>query len=82
MSSKSTRKDSVCLCVVCCEDIEFYAIGYCDHPVCHKCCIRMRVLGKENYCPVCRADLQQVIEFKSKIAFKMLQKLLYKHDFI
>lgn len=60
MSSKLARKDSVLVCVVCCEDIEFFAIGACNHPVCFKCCVRMRVLGKETYCPVCRADLQEV----------------------
>lgn len=60
MSSKLARKDSVVACDVCCEDIEYFAIGACDHPVCHKCCIRMRVLGKETYCPVCRSDLPEV----------------------
>ena len=57
---KRARKDSVKACVVCCEEVQFYALGVCDHWVCFKCCVRMRVLGKENYCPVCRADLHQV----------------------
>ena len=65
MSSKLARRDSVNVCVVCCEDVEFFAIGMCDHPVCHKCCVRMRVLGKETFCPVCRTELQQVSYLKT-----------------
>ena len=60
MSSKHVRKDSIHTCVVCCEDIEFYATGACDHTVCYKCCVRMRVLGREMYCAVCRTELDQV----------------------
>lgn len=75
MSSKPSRKDSVCLCVVCCEDIEFYAIGVCDHSVCHKCCIRMRVLGKETYCPVCRTELKQVRKTKWVADIKISESL-------
>lgn len=55
-----SRKDSANLCVVCCEEYEFYAIGSCDHAVCFRCCVRMRVLGNEKYCPVCRTDLDKV----------------------
>lgn len=58
MNFKYIWKDFVCLCVVCCEDIEFYVIGCCDYLVCYKCCVWMCVLGKENYCLVCRIDLK------------------------
>ncbi|EDO40042.1 predicted protein, partial [Nematostella vectensis] len=60
MSSKRTRSESSNLCVVCCEEIEFSAVGKCDHPVCYKCCVRMRVLKQENYCTVCRSELSMV----------------------
>ena len=47
-------------CVLCCEDIEIFAKGSCDHVICYKCCSRMRVLCQENYCAVCRLELNQV----------------------
>lgn len=72
MSSKPVRREPVNVCVVCCEDIEFFAVGVCDHPVCHKCCVRMRVLGKEIYCPVCRTELQQVFITKDSISYRKL----------
>lgn len=47
-------------CMVCCEEAESFAIGVCDHPICFKCCARMRVLSNQKYCPSCRTDLEQV----------------------
>ena len=47
-------------CMVCCEETESFAIGVCDHPICFKCCARMRVLSNQKYCPSCRTDLEQV----------------------
>ena len=69
-----SRKDSANLCVVCCEEYEFYAIGSCDHVVCHRCSVRMRVLGEEKYCPVCRTDLDKVcIDQQIEAALKVSQ---------
>ena len=49
-------------CVLCCEEIEVFAVGPCDHTdsVCYKCSSRMRALCKQNYCAVCRADIEEV----------------------
>lgn len=48
------------ICCVCVDDIHIFAKGSCDHVICFKCSSRMRVLCEENYCAVCRMDLQQV----------------------
>ncbi len=50
-------------CVLCCEDIEYSACGSCDHPICLKCCLKLRLLRKEYDCPVCRAQLKEVCVF-------------------
>ena len=47
-------------CVLCCEKVKFYAIGHCDHPVCFKCSVRMRVLSKQSYCAACRTEMEKV----------------------
>lgn len=58
--SKSTDNLSS-TCPLCYQNIKIYAIGPCDHIICHVCSTRMRVVCKQMYCPVCRADLPQVV---------------------
>ena len=48
------------ICVLCCEEIEFFAKGSCDHVVCFRCSSRMRALCDEMYCAVCRLELKKV----------------------
>lgn len=47
-------------CVVCFKTVEYYSIGICDHPVCFECSTRMRVLCRQNECPICRQDMPKV----------------------
>lgn len=58
MSFKVVWRDFLNVCVVCCEDIEFFVIGVCDYCVCYKCCVWMCVFGKEIYCLVCWIELK------------------------
>lgn len=51
------------ICVVCYREAEMYSIGECDHPVCHECSTRMRVLCNRTECPICRKDLALVSFF-------------------
>uniref|UniRef100_A0A336KX30 RING-type E3 ubiquitin transferase n=1 Tax=Culicoides sonorensis TaxID=179676 RepID=A0A336KX30_CULSO len=48
-------------CVICCKEIEIFALGECSHPVCYNCMTRMRALINQNECPICRKNLDQVI---------------------
>ncbi|RWS27247.1 oxoglutarate/malate carrier protein-like protein [Leptotrombidium deliense] len=38
-----------------------YAVGVCDHVVCYECSTKLRVLCKQNECPICRRNLQKVV---------------------
>ncbi|KAL3272937.1 hypothetical protein HHI36_014395 [Cryptolaemus montrouzieri] len=49
------------LCVLCFKNVDIYSVGICDHPVCYECSTRMRVLCRQNECPICRGDLPKVI---------------------
>ncbi|XP_013417528.1 E3 ubiquitin-protein ligase ZNF598 [Lingula anatina] len=60
MSSKTTDNTQD-VCPLCNEEIKYFAIGKCNHPVCFKCATRMRVLCQQNYCAICRAELQKMI---------------------
>jgi len=62
-------------CVVCAHAIDIYAIGYCDHCICFRCSLKMRILRSEKFCPVCRKDLKKVLFSKHKSTFSELNKL-------
>lgn len=47
-------------CPVCADRIYILAAGACNHGVCHRCALRLRVLCGDNHCPVCRAELAKV----------------------
>lgn len=55
-----STKDPEKTCVLCCQDVEIFALGKCDHPVCYRCSTKMRVLCDQKYCAVCREELDKV----------------------
>ncbi|CAL1588884.1 unnamed protein product [Knipowitschia caucasica] len=67
-NSKETEKQ----CVLCCQDIDIFALGKCDHPVCYRCSTKMRVLCEQKYCAVCREELDNVIFVKTLENFSSL----------
>ncbi|XP_075035432.1 E3 ubiquitin-protein ligase ZNF598 [Mixophyes fleayi] len=68
MASKSGKTlDLEKNCVLCCLELDVYALGKCDHPVCYRCSTKMRVLCEQKYCAVCREELDKVV-FVKKLA--------------
>ncbi|CAH2307437.1 E3 ubiquitin- ligase ZNF598 [Pelobates cultripes] len=59
-------------CVLCCQEVEIYAVGKCDHPICYRCSTKMRVLCEQKYCAVCREELDKVIFVKQLAPFSSL----------
>lgn len=59
MASTPT-KESEKHCVLCCQEVDIFALGKCDHPVCYRCSTKMRVLCDQKYCAVCREELDKV----------------------
>ena len=57
MSECSNSEDA---CQVCMNKMEVFSVGECNHPVCHICSTRMRVLCQRNECAICRQDLPKV----------------------
>ncbi|KAG5891718.1 hypothetical protein JTB14_000321 [Gonioctena quinquepunctata] len=68
----ANSSDNENLCVVCFKNVEIYSIGACDHAVCFECSTRMRVLCKQNECPICRQDLPKIIFTKTIEPFASL----------
>ncbi|XP_034566952.1 E3 ubiquitin-protein ligase ZNF598 [Notolabrus celidotus] len=71
-------------CVLCCQEVEIFALGKCDHPVCYRCSTKMRVLCDQKYCAVCREELDKVVFVKKLEAFSCLPYQQFpsekKHD--
>lgn len=64
MTTNVVTENSENACVVCFKNVFIYSVGECDHPVCYECSTRMRVLCRQNECPICRQDMPKVkIEF-------------------
>ncbi|CAG0897715.1 unnamed protein product [Cyprideis torosa] len=69
----SEGPDDGSTCVVCCHGITIYSVGSCNHPVCHICSTRMRMLCRQNECPICRLGLEKVFFVREPVAFETLQ---------
>ncbi|XP_018528416.1 E3 ubiquitin-protein ligase ZNF598 [Lates calcarifer] len=78
--TKETEKH----CVLCCQEVDIFALGKCDHPVCYRCSTKMRVLCEQKYCAVCREELDKVVFVKKLEAFSALPYQQFpcekKHD--
>jgi len=48
------EKEDFSTCIICTEDVKLYAVGVCNHPICHKCSLRLRVLYQSKECPYCK----------------------------
>ncbi|XP_008413930.1 E3 ubiquitin-protein ligase ZNF598 [Poecilia reticulata] len=70
--NSTTVKESEKTCVLCCQDIDIFALGKCDHPVCYRCSTKMRVLCDQKYCAVCREELDKVVFVKKLKTFQAL----------
>ncbi|MBN3275905.1 ZN598 ligase, partial [Polyodon spathula] len=83
MASKP-GKDTERSCVLCCQEIEIFALGKCDHPVCYRCSTKMRVLCEQKYCAVCREELDKVLFVKKLDPFSAIATQHFqcekKHD--
>lgn len=80
----TTTKDTEKHCVLCCQEVDIFALGKCDHPVCYRCSTKMRVLCDQKYCAVCREELDKVVFVKKLEAFSSLPYQQFpsekKHD--
>ncbi|KAL4624460.1 zinc finger protein 598-like [Arapaima gigas] len=77
MENKS-QKEAERSCVLCCQDVDIFAVGKCDHPVCYQCSTKMRVLCDQKYCAVCREELDKVIFIKKLKPFGTIDSLQFQ----
>ncbi|KAJ3087772.1 hypothetical protein HK102_010323 [Quaeritorhiza haematococci] len=51
-------------CFICTEPISWYAVGECNHRVCHICSLRLRALYKHKACAMCKTPLKNIVYTK------------------
>ena len=48
-------------CAICAEPLLFPAIGKCGHrDMCGLCSVRMRIILKDNNCPMCKTECEEM----------------------
>ena len=68
------------LCSVCWNDMEIFAVGLCDHPICSICSVRSRILCSTNDCAICRQDMPLIVFSRKKCSFKDLADRVLPKD--
>lgn len=49
-------------CTICCDEANLFGITECNHgPFCYRCIYKMRVLDKNNCCPICKVPTAQIM---------------------
>lgn len=44
-------------CVLCYDEVPYIGITECNHgPFCYRCIYKMRVISKNNACPICKVS--------------------------
>ena len=67
-------------CSVCWNDIKIFALGHCNHPVCHVCSTRMRVLCSQKDCAICRQDLSKVVFMRKLCQYQSVADQVFLQD--
>jgi hypothetical protein len=58
-------------CIICANDnVEFYAVGRCDHHICSTCSLRLRSKSHDRNCALCKQHLEYVIVYRSTKGIK------------
>ena len=54
-------------CILCFNQLRFFALGQCDHKnVCHTCSLRLRIILEDEQCPICKAELDEILITEDK----------------
>lgn len=58
----AAEKAAAPTCIICCDPIEFFALGSCNHnEVCAPCTIRRRQLYGDIDCCICKTQLEHIV---------------------
>jgi len=79
-------------CNGCGNEIAIYATGICNHPICHLCALRSRVIFLNDKCCVCNENMPLLILTKTsrdfgkiigeKLFIERRNKICFENDFV
>lgn len=58
------EKEDFSMCIICTENVLLYAVGVCNHPICHKCSLRLRLLYGTKECPYCKVESIKIFNYR------------------
>ncbi len=63
-------------CILCYNDMTFFALGRCNHKnVCHNCILRLRFIMKDKKCPICKTECEEMfIAETQSLTFEQLNR--------
>jgi len=50
-------------CPICVDDVQFVAVGRCNHHICSMCALRMRVKSKNKQCAICKEEMRAMVVY-------------------
>ena len=53
-------------CDICTKEVKFWSVGPCQHPVCHICSLRLRLLYQSVRCPLSKRDQTEIVLYAGK----------------
>ena len=53
------------ICLLCADEVKYWAIGHCDHPICSLCALRLKFLSREICCSVCKQNVDIMVVFRA-----------------
>ena len=70
-------------CPICWNDIKIFGVGCCNHIICYKCVIKIRISNLENDCAICNQDLPNIIltERRQKYEDIMYNKMDFESEY-
>ena len=64
LSEKDLEKDN---CILCFNEIKFFAMGECDHKnVCARCVLRIRLIMEDDKCSICKTECDEIVVSANK----------------
>jgi len=49
-------------CILCFNQINYFAMGKCNHKsVCQKCVLRIRLIMDDKKCSICKTEMEEII---------------------
>ena len=65
--SDAFSEPDVDYCILCFNEIKYFAMGSCNHKsVCSRCVLRMRLIMDDEHCSICKNEMEEIVVSSNK----------------